>query len=142
MSENLNKQFSPVRIVEDLTAAKTLDVFDSGKIFTLNLAGGFNVTLPSPTADDITGVTYTFIVKTSPDGANYTLTLGTADLIVGQVYSSTGGDADSETSAGADVVNFVDGTAVQGDRVELVFDGVVCYAYCFCNADGGITLTG
>ena len=61
MSENLNKQFSPVRIVEDLTAAKTLDVFDSGKIFTLNLAGGFDVTLPSPTADDITGVTYTFI---------------------------------------------------------------------------------
>ena len=31
MSENLNKQFSPVRIVEDLTAAKTLDVFDSSK---------------------------------------------------------------------------------------------------------------
>ena len=140
MSENLNKQFSPVRVVEDLTAAKTLDVFDSGKIFTLNLAGGFAVTLPSPTADDITGVTYTFIVKTAPSGGDYTLTVGNVDLIVGTVYSSTGGDADSDGAA--DTVTFADGAAIAGDRVELIFDGVKCFAYCFCNADAGITLDG
>jgi len=138
MSENLNKQFSPVRVVEDLTAAKTLDVFDSGKIFTLNLAGGFDVTLPSPTADDITGVTYTFIVKTAPAGADYTLTLGTAGLIVGTVYSSDGGDGDSDGAA--DKVSIKDGAALAGDRVELIFDGVKCFAYCFCKADAGITL--
>ncbi len=140
MSENLNKLFSPVRVVEDLTAAKTLDVFDSGKIFTLNLAGGFAVTLPSPTADDITGVTYTFIVKTAPSGGDYTLTVGNVDLIVGTVYSSTGGDADSDGAA--DTVTFADGAAVAGDRVELIFDGVKCFAYCFCKEDAGILLDG
>ena len=140
MSENLNKQFSPVRIVEDLTAAKTLDVFDSGKIFTLNAAGGFDVTLPSPTADDITGVTYTFIVKTAPDGGHYNLTVGDVDLIVGTVYSSTGGDGASDGAA--DTVRFADGAAIAGDRVELIFDGAKCFAYCFCNADAGIIFNG
>ena len=37
MSENLNKLFSPIRVVESLTADKTLDVYDTGKIFMLNL---------------------------------------------------------------------------------------------------------
>lgn len=59
---------------------------------------------------------------------------------VGQVNSSTGGNADSETS-GADTINFVGGTAVKGDYVDIYCDGTNWYAYGFCDADGGITIT-
>ena len=56
MSENLNKLFSPVHVVEDISSATTtLDVYDTGKIFFLDLVAGGNVILPTPTGDDMAG---------------------------------------------------------------------------------------
>jgi len=125
--------------VEALTAAVTLKTSDSGKVFTLGSAGGFTVTLPA--AASATGWTARFYVKVAPTTA-YIIAGGTADLMVGTVHSSTGGNADSETTAGADQVNFVADTSLIGDRVDIVCDGTHYYVQGFCDADGGITLTG
>mgnify|MGYP005827099659 FL=1 len=141
MSENLNKLFSPVRVVESLTAAKTLDVYDTGKIFMLNLAGGFTVTLPAPTADDMTGWTATFIVGTNPTTA-YIVSSGTADTMSGRVVDSSGGNEDEETAATADQFNFVANTALIGDKLEIICDGSVYHGYAITGATGAGTFTG
>lgn len=123
-----------------LTAAKTLDVSESGSTFYLNLAGGFTLTLPTPAL----GLKFDFVVKTAPTTA-YIITnhLGTSgDNIVGHVLSSSGGAEDAETTAGGDVVNFVANTAVAGDRLTLESDGTYWYATARCAAAGGITITG
>ena len=130
-----NKTFVPP--VEVVTAANVLTAAESGTVYFLDLVGGFDTTLPAAAA----GLTFTFIVKTAPTTA-YTITAATADTIIGTVYSSTGGDADSEVTLGADVINFVASTAVIGDRVDITCDGSSWYAICHCNADGGVTLTG
>jgi len=124
--------------VEALTAAVTLKASDSGKVFTLGTSGGFTVTLPAVTE---TGWHAQFYVKVAP-GTAYIITGGTADKMVGTIHSSTGGNADSETTAGADNINFVASTATIGDRVDIVCDGTHYYVQGFCDADGGITLTG
>jgi len=127
--------------VESLTAAKILTTEDSGKVFMLNLAGGFDVTLPSATANNIAGCHYTFIVGTDPTTA-YTITGTTTDAMAGKVVCSAGGNEDEENTRGGDVVNFIANTAVIGDKVEIYCDGVGYYAYGITGAAGGITITG
>ena len=84
---------------------------------------------------------YKFIVSAAPVDVNYTIsTNSSANVIVGMVNSSTGGNADSETS-GADTINFVAGTATKGDYVDIYCDGTNWYAYGFCDADAAITIT-
>ena len=141
MSENLNKLFSPIRVVESLTAAKTLDVYDTGKIFMLNLAGGFTVTLPAPGGDNMSGWTATFIVGTDPTTA-YIIASGTADTMSGRVVDSSGGDEDEETAATADQFNFVADTAKIGDKLEVICDGSKYHAYAITGATGAGTFTG
>ena len=141
MSENLNKLFSPIRVVESLTAAKTLDVYDTGKIFMLNLAGGFTVTLPAPDGDNMSGWTATFIVGTDPTTA-YIIASGTADTMSGRVVDSSGGDEDEETAATADQFNFVADTAKIGDKLEVICDGSKFHAYAITGATGAGTFTG
>ncbi len=122
-----------------LTAAKTLTQDDAGKTFFLNSATEFAVTLPAPKA----GLAFRFIVSAAPSGASYTVvTSGAAQILAGQVHSSTGGDADSETDVTATTITFVDGTAVIGDWADVISDGTSWFAQCFCNADAGITITG
>ena len=122
---------------ETLTAARVLTAGDSGKTFFLNLAGGFDVTLPALT---VTG-SFKFIVLTAPTTA-YTITGATADKIVGHVLSSSGGAEDHEDTAGGDVVNFIANTAVIGDEVTITMNGTLYFASCKCAAAGGITITG
>jgi len=127
--------------VESLVAAKTLTVGDSGKIFMLNLAGGFDVTLPSATATNVAGCHFTFIVGTDPTTA-YTITGGTADKMAGKVVCSAGGNEDEENAITGDVATFVANTALIGDKIEVYCDGVGYYAYGITGAAGGITITG
>jgi hypothetical protein len=143
MSENLNKLFTPVRVVEEISANKTLDVYDTGKVFLLTASGALTITLPAAGATDITGCCFTFICRTAPvnpmmGGGNYQIK-NTADKITGFVRSSTGGNASDDLDG--DHINFIGGTAVQGDRIEIMCDGSNYYAYGFCHADGGITIT-
>jgi hypothetical protein len=143
MSENLNKLFTPVRVVEEISADKVLDVYDTGKVFMLTSSGALTITLPAAGADDITGCCFTFICRTAPvnpmmGGGNYQIK-NTVNKIIGTVQSSNGGNASDGQAQ--DHINFVGGAAAEGDRIEVFCDGTNYYAFGFCNADGGITIT-
>ena len=130
------------KVVESLTAAKTLTVADSGKIFTLNLAAGFDVALPALTAANITGCVYEFIVETATSGGAYTITGGTADKMSGRVVDSSGGNEDEEIALTGDKVNLTDGNAKPGDRVTILCTSNGYHAYAITGATGAATITG
>lgn len=120
---------------EVVAATNTILATESGSVFFLNHSTEFDSVLPAPAA----GLHFTFIVTAAPSGANYTVsTNASANIIKGSVHSSTGGNADSETS-GCDTITFADGAAVAGDMAELWCDGTNWFAQCFCDADAGIT---
>ena len=56
--------------VKELTAASTLAIAASGKVFMLNSTSEFATTLPAPSN---IGWEATFIVKGAPSGASYTI---------------------------------------------------------------------
>jgi len=140
INDNIN-QMSCRTQMETLTAAKTLTVGDSGKIFMLNLAGGFTVTLPSATATNVAGCRWTFVVKIAPTTA-YIIAGGTADKMSGIVVCSAGGNEDEESAITGDQVNFVANTSLIGDKVEVICDGAGFYTWGITSAAGGITITG
>lgn len=124
-----------------LAAATTLTRADSGKIYFLNHATEFAVTLPAAEA----GLEFTFIVANAPESAAYTIvTEGSCQVIVGHVLTSGFADSgsDAETTAGGTTITFVDSVAVLGDRAHLVSDGTLWYASCICAVEAGITITG
>lgn len=123
---------------EVLTAARVLVPADSGKVFYLSLAGGFDVTLPALAT---AGFKATFIVKTSPTTA-YTLTGATSDKIVGWPSNVGGADSVGDGNALGDVVNFVANTALAGDMCELWMDGAFYYVRAHAKAIAAITITG
>jgi hypothetical protein len=124
---------------EVLTAARTLTAADSGKIFFLAAAGGFQVSLPA-VATALKGWHATFLVQIAPTTA-YTIVSAAQDL-AGLVFENTGGDADEENAFTATTVTFVANTSLIGEKVEIYCDGTGFYALCFAKAAGGITITG
>jgi hypothetical protein len=120
----------------ELTAASTLTAAQSGTTFFLNAATEFATTLPAPAA----GLTYTFIVKTAPSGASYTVvTASSANIIKGQAVNAAGVAGDTGTAD--DTISFVDGQAVAGDMVTVISDGTSWFAYGQCAVAAGITFT-
>jgi hypothetical protein len=120
----------------ELTAASTLTAAQSGTTFFLNSATEFATTLPAPVA----GLTYTFIVKTAPSGASYTVvTASSANIIKGQAVNAAGVAGDTGTAD--DTISFVDGQAVAGDMVTVISDGTSWFAKGFCAVAAGITFT-
>jgi hypothetical protein len=120
-----------------LTATTSLVAADSGGVFYLNASTEFVTTLPAP----FLGARYEFVVHTAPSGADYTVfTASGANVMVGSIHSSTGGNADSEQSGG-DTLSFVGGQSVKGDRAIITSDGTSWYVTAFCDADAGITIT-
>jgi len=124
---------------EVLTTTRILTLADSGKTFYLALATGFTVTLPAISGSG--GFRARFFVQIAPTTA-YIISTAENDNIAGQIYSSTGGDADSETAFTADILNFVANVSLIGDSADVFSDGVGWYARGFCDADAGMTLTG
>jgi hypothetical protein len=123
--------------VEILAAARVLTRDDNAKTFFLNLAGGFDVTLPKAER----GLRFEFVVKTAPT-TSYTVTAATADTMVGLVLSAGGEAGDVESTVGADVVNFVANQAVVGDTLTLRCDGTYWYGVASCAVAAGMTFTG
>lgn len=122
---------------EVVTATNVITADESGSVFFLNSGTEFVSTLPAVQA----GLHFTFIVTAAPSGANYTVvTNGSSNVMLGTVHSSDGADADSELS-GCDTVNFVDGAAVVGDRLEVWCDGTNWFGIAHCNVSTGITYT-
>ena len=120
----------------ELTAASTLTAAQSGRVFFLNSATEFATTLPAPVA----GLAYTFIVKTAPSGASYTVvTASSANIIKGQAYPASGAAGDTGTAD--DTISFVDAQAVAGDMVTVISDGTSWFAKAFCAVAAGVTFT-
>jgi hypothetical protein len=120
----------------ELTAASTLTEAQSGTTFFLNSATEFATTLPAPAA----GIEYTFIVKTAPSGASYTVvTAASANIIKGQAYPASGAAGDTGTAD--DTISFVDAQAVAGDMVTVISDGTSWFAKAYCAVAAGVTFT-
>lgn len=151
MSENINKLFSPIHIVEDISSTpKTLDVYDSGKIFFLDRAAGLEIILPSPTGNDMAGWHATFIVKSGSAASGVTdfaFYVGgsppfshIADKLRGSIRSTDGGvplsgsHASGSVAGSADIAVFQGHSsrpaadrATAGDLVNIYCDGALYY---------------
>jgi hypothetical protein len=125
--------------VEIVTATNVISAAESGTTYFLNSASEFVSTLPAPAA----GLRFSFIVTGAPTGASYTIgTNAAAQVIVGHVLTSATAIGDSENTLGANVITFVDGQSVIGDRVDVISDGTNWYATAMCAVAAGITYTG
>jgi len=124
--------------VETVTATNAITAGEDGTTFFLSSGTEFTSTLPSPAA----GLKFTFVVAAAPSGADYVVTT-TTDLIHGMGVSSAdaGGSADSTAGTLAATIEFVDGQAKVGDRVELTCDGTYWYAFAVMSDEDAITFT-
>lgn len=121
---------------KELTAASTLTHEDNGLVFFLNSATEFATTLPAP----FLGARFTFIVKTAPSGASYTVVTGSSANIIKGMQNPAAAAA-GDTGTADDTISFVDGQAVAGDMVELWSDGTSWFAQAFSRVAAGITFT-
>ena len=124
------------RIIENVTAAKTLTEGDSGKVFTIDADGSaFDITLP---ANATVGWHATFLMADVHGSQDVSIVAATSDTIEGVLV-----DASPTNMSAADKITFVGGTSVLGDQVEIVStDGTTWFARSFSGANGGITATG
>lgn len=123
-------------LTEVVTGTNIITAAESGSVFFLDSATEFVSTLPAVAA----GLHFTFIVKTAPSGASYTIvTDSSANIIKGQAVNAAGAAGDTGTSD--DTINFIDGQAVAGDRVDVWCDGTNWFAYGTCAVAAGITFT-
>jgi hypothetical protein len=134
--------FNPVRVdgapadAEIVTATNAITAAESGKTFFLDSATEFASTLPAPAL----GLKYTFIVKTAPSGASYTVVTTSSANIIKGLQNSVAGDA-GDSGTADDTITFVDGQAVAGDKVEVISDGTSWFAYAISKVAAGITFT-
>jgi hypothetical protein len=124
-----------IRDTEVVAAANNdVAITESGVVYFLNAAGGFQTTLPAVAA----GLHYKFIVKTAPAGGSYTvISNGTANIIYGIVVVNGA----SVQGAAEDTITFANGAAAIGDWAEVECDGTNWYVTGIGNAAGAITLT-
>ena len=131
-------------VTEILTATKVLIPNDCGRLFFLDAAAGFTVTLPS-IADAGKGWACKFVVKTAVTSNGYIVTEKTADdtdKIVTNGINELEVDTSSDGpyNAGHTTVTLVHSVAIQGDNVEFVCDGTNWYCKGQTKADGGVAL--
>lgn len=135
----LNRAITAPRATKSLTSATvTLTAAESGKVLFLNLATGIAVTLPAAAP----GLEFEFYVGIAPTGGtSYIIASAAPSIVVGQAYSSTSGNADSQVSVGDDQLNLVVDVAVIGDSATFICDGTTWYVRAFTNADAAATFT-
>ena len=123
---------------ESITAAKELTVKDSGKLFGLNLAAGFTVTLPA-IADAEAGWFCELFVGTVTTSNNYIITEKTSDdtdkiVAFGLEVATTGAQI---YSAGCTTITF-QATPSLGDHVRIFCDGSRYIAKSITQDDAGV----
>lgn len=124
---------------QTLIATTTLTAADNNQTFYLNAATEFDTVLPAP----FLGARFVFIVAAAPSGASYTVsTPAAAQIMVGQILSTAGDAGDAENTLGANVLTFVNGQSVMGDRAEVESDGTNWYIKGYSAVAAGMTLTG
>ena len=108
-------------VVENVSAAKTLDPSDSGKVFTLDQDSSFDITLPTASQAGA-GWSAKFILTDAGSGTVKVIPNSSEDTLIGMIESidtSAGASAES----GVDELIWVASTAALGDWAELVCDG-------------------
>ena len=110
-------------VVENITAAKTLDPSDSGKVFTLDQDSSFDVTLPTA-AQAGAGWNAKFILTDAGSGTVKVIPNSAEDTLIGTLGSADGGTTSSMSAeSGVDELIWVASTAAPGDWAELICDG-------------------
>ena len=114
-SVGLNAKF------EEISAARTLDSADSGKVLGVNQASAYEITLPKVSEVD-QGWNVKFFLTVVGSYA-VTIANNTAeDTIVGYTSGGDGGAGSSTNSTAVDEIVFISGAQL-GDCVELFCDG-------------------
>ena len=108
-------------LVENVTAAKTLTVGDSGKVFTLDQDSSFDITLPTAAIAGA-GWNAKFILTDAGSGTVKVIPDSSEDTLIGMIVSADGAAAESAES-GVDELIWVASTAAPGDWAEIVCDG-------------------
>jgi len=118
------------RSVITLTAGDSVSENESGAVFFVTQASG-TVTLPDP--QDVSGATFTFVVKTAA-AAHLDFDSQLAGGIIGVVVA-----ADGKAPVGNQKLRVVSGTAAVGDRFTLMSDGNFYYLLdANADANGGL----
>ena len=129
--------FNTRKNVHALTAAYTVLDSDSGKIFTLDSAGGaYTITLPTAPQE---GFNCKFVVKENTPTADITITAGSA--IVDLVMKDAGGNASNSTAGTAKTTIVLHTECTKGDYVNLFSDGSTYYAEAMSAIDDAIDHT-
>ena len=122
-------------VVEKITAAETLTASDSGKVFVLDCAVLYTVTLPAVAP----GINYKFFIQ--EDGLTAAVTISAASTLI---YGNLDVQADTNENnrvACAGGTSVVIGTdALRGDFVGLVSDGTYWHVTGFSAHHTGFTV--
>jgi len=124
---------------EEISAARTLTAADSGKVFGVNQASAYEITLPlAATAG--AGWNAKFVLSEVAANA-VTIANNTAeDTIVGMTVGADGGTGSSTDSTAVDEIVFISGAQL-GDTVELFCDGINFFAKAVAHDVAHITIS-
>ena len=123
---------------EEIRAARTLTAADSGKVFGVNQASAYEITLPLA-ASAGAGWNAKFVLSTVAANA-VTIANNTAeDTIVGMTAGGDGGAGSSAESA-VDEIVFISGAQL-GDSVELFCNGINYFAKAVAHDVAHVTIS-
>ena len=120
---------------EVVTATNVITAEESGATFYLSSATEFVSTLPTP----LLNLRYTFIISAAPSGANYTVVTDSGANIMHGLITDVNATTPTLYATARDVVTFIGGTSLVGDRLEVESDGTSWFYKAFSGGDGGIT---
>jgi len=118
--------------VEDITAAKTLRIEDSGRTFVLKSATGVEITLPAKAS----GLCYKFKVGLAFATTDFTIVADSNVIQGGAIVNSVFVPASNENT-----ISFVASAESLGDVITLECDGTNWYAEGIGALVGSITFT-
>jgi hypothetical protein len=125
--------------VKTLAASETLSMADSGKVFLCSQAGAYDITLPpASTSKGWTGV---FILEVTGSNA-FDIISDPADKMYGLMISGENEANGDEYGSDADKITFIAGTAVKGDRIDIVCGGSEWIAHAVCGDNAHIDFSG
>ena len=123
---------------EEIAAARTLTAADSGKVFGVNQASAYEITLPLA-ASAGAGWNAKFVLSTVAANA-VTIANNTAeDTIVGMTAGGDGGAGSSAESA-VDEIVFISGAQL-GDQVEIFCNGINYFAKAIAHDVAHVTIS-
>ena len=126
-------------VVENITAAKTLDPSDSGKVFTIDQDAAFSITLPTASQAGA-GWNARFIVTDIGSNDVKIIPNSSEDTLIGMIVSADGAAAESAES-GVDELVFASGNSGPGDWAELICDGSNFYVSGQEHDNDGMTIS-